>query len=566
MKKTLSLILALVLVAALSMPALAKSNNGNAWGQVKKLADTEQMQNQGQQKEKFQNGNQAQKAAKVEKANKVQKTEKNCIQERVKKDLQEQYQAYVKNGSSKVQHKHFADVSSHWAAGCIDKMSAIGLFKGYPDGTFMPERQLTQAEALSLVMRVAAEDATADTTDEEADVDEEVDEDADEEVDESETELEDVPAWVRGDAGKASKKGIIKLNRFHSAVQASRAQTAVMIARALGLEPVDTADMPFKDGLLISQEDVGYILALYEEGIIKGTPNGNFNPNSAITRAEMATILQKLLEQKNEIVSVTLPETATVEQGKSITLKATVKYGDDSTDNNVEWSSSDTALATVEGGVVTAAADKLGKVTITAAATRGESTKSASCEVTVIEKAEVIEGTLEDTGRTGSHEGKVYAEYAFKVDGETISLAQDNVKSITQQKDDGAVVTLTANTDTTLWFNVQRETGKYTLTVVDQEDKTYAAVLDWTAPTGVVAAATGKEGEHEGNTYVEYSLGNLDLSSFTYMYQIKPDGQVIQLTANTDTNLWFKTNDQIAGTHTFLINQSDIWYSATISI
>jgi hypothetical protein len=544
MKKHLIILLTLFLVAVFAGPALAKSDN--AWGQQKKLINTQELQNQAQSKGKVQKQIQKPKPAKE------QKKEKG-IKERVKPSLQVEYKAALKVTGNSVKALPFSDVNSHWASGCIRLMYAVGLFQGYPDGTFKPDKQLTQAEALSLVMRITADD-DADTTDDDAAIEED-----------DQDELDDVPAWVRHDARKACKKGIIKLNRFHSAVQASRAQTAVMIAKALGLEPVDTKDMPFKDGLLISKDDVGYILVLYQEGIITGTPNGYFNPNCAITRAEMAIILQKLLDQ-NEIESISLPATATVEQGKSITLKATVKYADGSTDNNVTWSSSDTALATVENGVVTAATDKLGTVTITATAAKGESTKSATCTVTVVKEDSVMAGTMEATGNIGSHEGKVYEEYVLKVDGETISLDEDNVKAITLQKDDEKAVELTPNTDTSLWFNVQRESGQYTLTVTDQNDKKYSAVIDWTAPTGLVAYTTGNEGEHDGNTYVEYGLSNMDLSSFTAMYQIKPDGQVVELSANSDKNLWFKTSNQIPGTHIFLIKKNDVWYSASISI
>jgi hypothetical protein len=571
-KKSLSVVLVLLLVMLSAGTALAKPGNSNALGQVKKvegqqnygqLKKAERQQNNGQVKEaeKQQSYGQLKKAEKeqnygqLKKAEKqnygqLKSSEKQPVRELVQKSLQEQYRTYNKEKTVQGKKVQLTDISRHWAAPCIEEMTAIGLFKGYPDGSFKPDQQLSQAEALALVMRIAADD---DTT---------VDEDKDK------SELSQVPAWVRGDADKAARKGIIKLNRFHSAVQASRAQTAVMIAKALGLEPVDTSDIPFKDGILLSQEDVGYILALHQEGILKGTPNGNFNPNSAITRAEMATILQRLLDQKEDI-SIELPETATVEQGKSITLKATVKYPDDSSDNSISWSSSDTALATVKDGVVTAADDKTGTVTITATAKSGELTASAKCKVTIVEEEQVTTGTLQETGEVGSHNGKVYGkvyqEYALKADGEKISLHKDDVVSITLQKDDDPAVELTPNTDSTLWFNVQRESGDYTLRVVDKNDNIYEAVLDWTTPQALLAIKTGNEGEHDGNYYIEYRLGNLDLSSFSCMYQIKPDGKVVELTANSDSTLWFKTNNQLSGKHTFLIKQTGTWYTATIS-
>ncbi|PKM77207.1 MAG: hypothetical protein CVU90_08625 [Firmicutes bacterium HGW-Firmicutes-15] len=541
MKKSLLFILALLLAMMLSTGiVLAKSDNGNGnSNKDKTLTNTVKLQINNQLSEQVQSRSEG------------KNTEKIRIQERVKKSVQEAFKAYrIEKTSQNI--SPFSDINQHWATRSITDMAAVGLFKGYPDGTFKPNQELTQAEAMALVMRIYEEDPAKPSTDDEAALNEE-------------DNLADVPAWAREDAGKAAKKGIIKLNRFHSGVQASRAQTAVMIAKALGLEPVDTSNMPFKDGLLISKEDLGYIMALYQEGILTGSPNGNFNPNSAITRAEMASMLQNLLN-KSEVESVSLPETATVEQGKTITLEAIVKYADGSTDKQVSWLSSDITLATVENGVITAAADKTGTVTITATATRGESSKSASCTVTIVEQQQVITGILKATGNVGSNDGKVYEEYILEVDASPISLAQDKVKSITLQKEGSDLIQLSANTDSSLWFNVQRESGKYTLSVIDTNDISYVATLDWTAPTSVTAVATGNSRVQDGNSYVEYKLGDLDLSSFTCMHQIKPDAQVVGLTVSTDTNLWFQTNSQISGEHIFLIQKSDVWYSSIISI
>ncbi|HAA90135.1 MAG: Membrane protein [Thermoanaerobacterales bacterium 50_218] len=156
-------------------------------------------------------------------------------------------------------------------------MTAIGLFRGYEDGTFKPDKPVMQSEAVVVITKIA------EATPEES------------EGGLKEDELADTPPWARESIRTAAKLGIVNLNRFHSAVQATRAQVAVWVAKALNLEPVETSDVPFKDRILISPEDLGYIMALYEAGIIKGTPDGKFNPNSAITRAELATIMEKIL-------------------------------------------------------------------------------------------------------------------------------------------------------------------------------------------------------------------------------------------------------------------------------
>ena len=77
------------------------------------------------------------------------------------------------------------------------------------------------------------------------------------------------------------------------------------------------------------------------------------------------------------VEGITLDKTtATVEEGATVTLTATVTPGN-ATDKTVTWSTSNEAIATVSGGVVTGV--KAGEVTITAKA--GD--KSATCTVTV---------------------------------------------------------------------------------------------------------------------------------------------------------------------------------------
>ena len=94
-----------------------------------------------------------------------------------------------------------------------------------------------------------------------------------------------------------------------------------MIAKALGLERWTLAIFPLRMHTSLP-EDVGYILALYEEGIISGDPNGNFNPNSAITGQKWPVSCKDCWKRPN---CQSPARDATVEQGQSITLKATVK-------------------------------------------------------------------------------------------------------------------------------------------------------------------------------------------------------------------------------------------------
>ncbi|MBE6991396.1 MAG: S-layer homology domain-containing protein [Ruminococcaceae bacterium] len=48
----------------------------------------------------------------------------------------------------------FTDIQGHWAQAEIEYAAAIGWVKGYSDGTFKPDQQITRAEAMTLINRV----------------------------------------------------------------------------------------------------------------------------------------------------------------------------------------------------------------------------------------------------------------------------------------------------------------------------------------------------------------------------------------------------------------------------
>ena len=208
MKKTLSVFLSLILIFAFSTMALASPPNFMEKNKVNK-----------EMKEKY----------------------------RVQKEKQIQNEKQVQNEKEKKLQKasKFKDMGNHWAKGSIDLLAGMGLINGYPDGTFQPDKSVSQAECIELLMRLA-EDADEDV---DADLNENLDEDIDED--------KDVPAWVQKSYKKAYKKRIINVNRFHSAVQADRALIAVWVAKAMKLDPVDISEMPYSDYLLISKEDLG---------------------------------------------------------------------------------------------------------------------------------------------------------------------------------------------------------------------------------------------------------------------------------------------------------------------
>ena len=133
------------------------------------------------------------------------------------------------------------------------------------------------------------------------------------------------------------------------------------------------------------------------------------------------------------VTGITIDKTiATVEEGATVTLTATVTPGN-ATDKTVTWSTSNEAIATVSGGVVTGV--KAGEVTITAKA--GD--KSATCTVTV-------------TAKQGTED----PEDPIAVEGITLDKTTATVE-------EGATVTLTATvtpdnaTDKTVTWSTSNE-------------------------------------------------------------------------------------------------------------
>lgn len=81
---------------------------------------------------------------------------------------------------------------------------------------------------------------------------------------------------------------------FQADRQTTRAEAARMLATALKLDVVDTPSI-FKD-VASTHWANDYIVAAAKAGIFKGNPDGTFNPNGKLTRAEMAILLSTAYE------------------------------------------------------------------------------------------------------------------------------------------------------------------------------------------------------------------------------------------------------------------------------
>lgn len=112
--------------------------------------------------------------------------------------------------------------------------------------------------------------------------------------------------WANGYINFAAARGLIKgetkngANVFNPQRNLTRNEFAVIMARYLGLDTSDAADLPFADAARIPSWSAGAIKACYMAGVMNGqldtkTNQTRFNPDANITRVEVMTVIAKCL-------------------------------------------------------------------------------------------------------------------------------------------------------------------------------------------------------------------------------------------------------------------------------
>ena len=172
------------------------------------------------------------------------------------------------------------DVKGHWAEQQIDSWIANGSLKGYQDGSVKPNSAITRAEFIVLVNRLFefSETASADFKD------------------------LSPSNWAYNDVAKALKAGYVKGysdNTFQPSSNVSRQEAASMISSVLGLDPSNSEGIKqFKDAGKIPAWSQGSIAAVIEKGIMKGYPDGTFQAQKQLTRAEAIVLIDSALNNR----------------------------------------------------------------------------------------------------------------------------------------------------------------------------------------------------------------------------------------------------------------------------
>ncbi|MDD3270199.1 MAG: S-layer homology domain-containing protein [Syntrophomonadaceae bacterium] len=174
----------------------------------------------------------------------------------------------------------FPDIDGHWAKDYISQLALSGYIKGYLDGKFKPDNTMSKAEFTTLLIASLGSTASDKTTNNFSDTSKH---------------------WAKAQINEAVKLGILLVsedpNGFCPDEGIMRSQAAAMLVRALGKDP-DSSPVSFKDKSTIDKSMYkGYIKTASDLGLISGFPNGNFEPFTSMTRAQVCTVMVKFLNQ-----------------------------------------------------------------------------------------------------------------------------------------------------------------------------------------------------------------------------------------------------------------------------
>ena len=171
----------------------------------------------------------------------------------------------------------YGDTAGHWAEASIERWSGYGIIQG-SNGKFDPDGQLTCAQLATILARLlklpAAKDAGF------------IDNPAD--------------AWYYDAINRCAAAGILKGNGDGTVMpnaSITRERAMVMLARALGIEPLSRPDLSkYADVAQVSPYAQGYLAALIEAGIVGGVTADRLAPQDNITRAATVTILDRAIQ------------------------------------------------------------------------------------------------------------------------------------------------------------------------------------------------------------------------------------------------------------------------------
>lgn len=170
---------------------------------------------------------------------------------------------------------------NHWAYATIISLAESGVINGYPDGSYQPEKTVTRAEYLKLIMTALYGGNDSFET----------------------SELRKVH-WAFPYVWEARKCGYIEENYIVHTSDIDRAITRLEMAKILAsicsANQISAATSnyqapSFSDTKNLSATARNAISVVAKNAFIKGYPDGTFGPDKIMSRAECATIIERFM-------------------------------------------------------------------------------------------------------------------------------------------------------------------------------------------------------------------------------------------------------------------------------
>lgn len=166
--------------------------------------------------------------------------------------------------------------AEHWAESVIAQWQSKGLIQGYEDGTFKPNNTITRAEFVTLMNNAKGFWS------------------------EGSINFSDVKngSWFYSAVARAVAAGYVKGysdDSFKPGNTITRAEAAVMIANAARLSANEAGAYRFTDVGSIPAWARGSVDAVVAAGYMTGYPDGSFDANASISRAEAVSSLNRML-------------------------------------------------------------------------------------------------------------------------------------------------------------------------------------------------------------------------------------------------------------------------------
>lgn len=183
-----------------------------------------------------------------------------------------------------------------WAKDAVEEMSDAGIIKGYEDGTFKPDKSVTKEEAMVLIARICG--FTEKSSDAYIEIANAVCADM----------LKDYSTQYENEVSYIIYRGLVSSDELSSyfsdgnaATALKRYEAAVLLSKLVDynctISEKSKYDLTFLDAGSIPSSAKAYVEYAVKNELMNGMGDNMFQPDGEVTRAQMATLLYRAMNQ-----------------------------------------------------------------------------------------------------------------------------------------------------------------------------------------------------------------------------------------------------------------------------